>query len=151
MQPKTTNKLKAAVEYAYLDNELFDLLKDEIYRRELIDAIIAAWFSSNQTEIEGILQIEQKLQDYSGETKTSDELGDIETPPRWSLRKSIIRNAFFRKTVVHIYNYKCAFCGLKVNKSINQNLVDGAHIKPFSQFYHCARIIIGDLIAVGLL
>lgn len=135
LQPKTTNKLKAAVEYAYLDNELFELLKDEIYRRELIDAIIAAWFSSNQTEIEGILQIEPKLQDYSVETKTYDELGDVENTPRWNFKKSIIRNAFFRKVVVHIYNYKCAFCGLKVTKSINQNIVDGAHIKPFSQFY----------------
>jgi len=26
-------------------------------------------------------------------------------------------------------------CGLKVTKKVNQNIVDGAHIKPFSQFY----------------
>lgn len=50
-------------------------------------------------------------------------------------KKSLIRDAFFRKTVVHIYNYTCAFCGLKVTKLPMQNIVDGAHIKPFSQFY----------------
>ena len=42
IQPKTTSKLKAVVENASLDRELFDLLQDPISRQELIDTLIAA-------------------------------------------------------------------------------------------------------------
>ncbi|WP_017315877.1 HNH endonuclease [Mastigocladopsis repens] len=131
LQPKTTNKLKEAVEYAYLDSELFSLLQDELTRKELIDALVAAFFSDNEREIEEILQINQNFQDSSLEIESLN----LETNPRWRFNKTVIRNAFFRKAIIHIYDYKCAFCGLKVNKSFRQNIVDGAHIKPFSQFY----------------
>lgn len=51
------------------------------------------------------------------------------------LKKSIVRNAFFRKTIVHLYEYHCAFCKIRITSTINQNIVDGAHIKPVSIFY----------------
>ena len=51
------------------------------------------------------------------------------------LKKSLFREAFFRKSVVHLYDYRCAFCRLKVTRSLSQSIVDGAHIKPFSEFY----------------
>lgn len=136
MQPKTINRLKAAVKYAYLDSELFDLLQDHAYRRELIDAIVSTWFSSNQRKIEDILQVNQDFQDSTAETETLNDLENIDSTPKWSLKRSIVRNAFFRKAVVHVYDYRCAFCRLKVTKSLNQNIVDGAHIKPFAQFYN---------------
>jgi putative restriction endonuclease len=137
LQPKSTKRLREAVEYASLDRELFDLLQDQVARKELIDTLVAAWFSANKTEIEQILQINQNFQDFSPpEQDTSlegSEKGDIK--PKLYLKKSAVRDAFFRKAVVHIYGYKCAFCGLKVTVSLNQNIVDGAHIKPFAQFY----------------
>ncbi|WP_348535405.1 hypothetical protein [Komarekiella delphini-convector] len=51
LQPKTINKLKEAVEYAYLDNELFNFLQDEFSRKELIDALVTAFFSDNENDI----------------------------------------------------------------------------------------------------
>lgn len=130
IQPKTTSKLKAVVENASLDRELFDLLQDPISRQELIDTLIAAWFSANQKKIEDILKINQDFQNSNpfGLSTTINE-------PRFILKKFLVRNAFFRKAIVHIYDYRCAFCRLKVTRSLNQNIVDGAHIKPFSEFY----------------
>lgn len=139
LQPKTTNKLKEAVEYAYLDSELFYLLQSQDTRKELLDALVLSWFSFNEYEnkekTEDILQINQNFQEASLEAEKSFEFLNKVPTPRWSMKKSLIRNAFFRKTVVHIYNYTCAFCGLKVTKLPMQNIVDGAHIKPFSHFY----------------
>lgn len=131
LQPKTINKLKAVIDNAYLDRELFDLLQNPISRQELIDTLIAAWFSANQKTIEDILKINQDFQNV-----TEQELELPEREPKIILRKSLVRNAFFRKAIVQIYDYKCAFCRLKVARSLNQNIVDGAHIKPFSQFYN---------------
>ena len=130
LQPKTTNKLKEAVEYAFLDSQLFDLLEDPVARQELIDTLVAVWFSANKKELEDILQVNRDFQD-----SPLFDLGNTDKEPKTVLRKSVIRNAFFRKAIVHIYDYRCAFCRLKVTRAINQNIVDGAHIKPFSEFY----------------
>ena len=46
-----------------------------------------------------------------------------------------MRDAAFRRVVVSVYEYRCALCGLQVLNSLDQNIVDGAHIQPFSQFY----------------
>lgn len=129
-QPKTTNKLKEAVEYAYLDNELFDFLKDPVFRQDLIDTLVSVWFSGNQKKLEDLLSINEGFQ------KSVDlGLDNKDSEPKIVLRKSVIRNTFFRKSIVHIYDYRCAFCRLKVTRNINQNIVDGAHIKSFAEFY----------------
>jgi putative restriction endonuclease len=135
-KPKTTNKLREAVEYASWDNELFNLLQDQNYRSELIDTLIAAWFSSNKDDIGDILQVNQDFENVAqAETEISGIAGNIEAEPRFYLTKSAVRNAIFRKSVVHTYDYKCAFCRLKVIRNLTQNIVDGSHIKPFSKFY----------------
>ncbi|MFM7365366.1 MAG: HNH endonuclease [Cuspidothrix sp.] len=129
LQPKTTNKLKQAVEYAYLEQELFEFLQNEITRKELLDALITAFFPEIDYQIDSILKINQNFENeiiIPGSPKDS---------PKYRLQKTIIRNAFFRKAVVSVYGCQCAFCGLIVNKNLSQNIVDGAHIKPFSQFY----------------
>lgn len=135
-RPQTIPKIKDDVEYAYLDDELFSLIQDEISRKELIDALVSTWLSSDENVGEDILKINQKFQNSSLETVIlREDSVNLETNPRWSLKRTIIRNAFFRKAVVYVYEHKCAFCGLKISKLGNQNIVDGAHIKPFSQFY----------------
>lgn len=134
--PKSLKRLKEVVEYASLDRELFELLQNQNYRKELTDVLIAAWFSANQKEIGDMIRINHSFQNESGEEESSIIREDEQQKqPKSYLRKSLVRDAFFRKAVVHIYNYKCALCRMKVTMSINQNIVDGAHIKPFAQFY----------------
>lgn len=130
LQPKTEKRLKEAVECAILDSQLFDLLQDSDSRSELIDILISVWFSESSKQIEEISQINQTFQEA-----TQLEIVDRDESPRSTLRRSVIRNAFFRKAIVHVYDYKCAFCQLKVMRSLTQNIVDGAHIKPFAEFY----------------
>ncbi len=135
-KPKTTNKLREAVEYSSWDNELFDLLQDQNSRAELIDTLIATWFSLNRDDLGDILQVNQDFEKVAEtERELSDSAGILDGQPRFYLTKSAVRNAFFRKAVVHTYDYKCAFCRLKVRRKITQNIVDGSHIKPFSKFY----------------
>lgn len=133
LRPTTTNKLKRGVEYAYLDDELFNLLQNENSREELVESLISAWFADNTSEIEKITQINQYLQNLSSELDIS-ETANYDAQSKEALKTSIIRNAFFRKAVLHTYEYKCAFCGLKVMKSSKYYIVDGAHIKPFGEF-----------------
>ena len=132
-RPQTISTLKRDVDYAKLDDDLFKLLQDPNTREELIDAIIGAWFSSSAKKLEELMKINQNFERYSNQEDSESVVE--EKKHKIYLKKSYIREAFFRKTVIHVYDYRCAFCRLKVQRSINQYIVDGAHIKPFSEFY----------------
>ncbi len=134
LQPKTTNKLKEAVEYARLDPELFELLTDNNSLQELIDTLIAAWFADYQEEIEDILRINESLEEEPLENV--NDSANLEETPKFVTRQALVRNSFFRKAVVYVYDYRCAVCRLRVRRQLNQNIVDGAHIKPFAKFYN---------------
>ncbi|WP_272116574.1 MULTISPECIES: HNH endonuclease [Spirulina] len=53
-----------------------------------------------------------------------------------------MRDAAFRRVVVSIYEQRCALCRLQVIAPNGQGIVDGAHIRPFSEF-HDDRIVNG--------
>lgn len=132
---QTIKTLKRDVDSAKLDDELFNLLQDTKVCQELIDIWISSWFSSNKKQIEDVLTINESLQDYTWDKLDSSESVLTDSLPKIYLKKSLFRKAFFRKSVVHLYNYRCAFCRLKVTRSLSQSIVGGAHIKPFSEFY----------------
>ncbi|MBU7581827.1 MAG: HNH endonuclease [Nostoc sp. TH1S01] len=138
-RPQTIPKLREDIDYAYLDDELFNLIQDDSARKELIDAIMSSWFSYEENIIEDLIKINQNFQNEISEEEVSKELQNLDgvakINPQWRLKNTLIRNAFFRKAIVRIYDSKCAFCGIRVTKAANQNIVDGAHIKPFAQFY----------------
>jgi putative restriction endonuclease len=127
---KTTNKLKEFVDYAYLDTELFELLQDSLSRQVLIDSLVSNWFADRQTIIDNTVDLDLKFE----ETEAT-ELENHDRQVKIRLQKSFIRNAFFRKLVVDRYDYHCAFCKMKITRNPNQNIVDGAHIIPFSQSF----------------
>jgi len=130
---RAISALREAVQYAYLDNELFELLQLPASRDTLLKVLLDAWFSSKTQQVEEILQINafQEFQNQLRETGGAVyQAVDLEDEAR-----TIVRDAAFRRTVVSVYNFRCAFCGLQIISELNQNIVDGAHIKPFSQFY----------------
>ncbi len=128
LQAKTTNKLKAAVEYAYLDEELFTLLQEPFERQVLIDSLVSTWFADSQATL-GLLEIDQNFEQVE-----QSELENFDREVKFTWCKSVVRNSFFRKSVVCAYDYRCAFCKIRITRNPNQNIVDGAHIKPFADF-----------------
>ncbi len=125
--------LRQAVEYAYLDSELFELLQQPISRNFLTTALLSHWFADKTQQVQETLHInafaefQQELLATGGKVYQEADLKD-ET-------KIVVRDATFRKVIVSIYEYRCAFCSLQILSSFGQNIVDGAHIMPFSQFY----------------
>lgn len=130
---RTPNTIKQTVEYAYLDEELFEILQDPDARSYLTHVLIDSWFDDKTQQIEQLLQInafqelQELLRSQGGKVYQPEELKDEQT--------SIVRDAAFRKIVVSVYDYRCALCGLRILNSLGENIVDGAHVKPFSQFY----------------
>ena len=130
---KTLKALRDAVQYAYLDDELFEYLQDPTARLHLVSTLIQTWFSDRDAEVQRLWQV-NPFQDFENELlQTGGEVyqpADLEDEA-----KVVVRDAAFRRVVVSVYEHRCAFCGLQVLNSLGQNIVDGAHIQPFSQFY----------------
>ena len=130
---RTANIIRQTVEYAYLDDELWEILQNPQERSILTNVLINSWFTNKSQQIEQLFQVnafaelQEQLQRSGGKVYTPEELKDEQ--------KLIVRDGAFRKIVVSTYNQRCAFCGLQILDSIGQNIVDGSHIKPFSQFY----------------
>ncbi len=138
---RTIKTLNEAVNYAYFDSELFTLLSEPTFRNQLTLTLIDSWFSDKLEQIRRSLSVdaledlENKLIDSGGKVYKRQE---IDTKDEQTI---IVRDGAFRKAVTSIYGYRCAFCELQVFNN-QENIVDGAHIKPFSQFYD-DRIING--------
>lgn len=130
---KSITQLRNYVNHAFIDQELFDLIQDENSRKELVDALITRWFSSSEDRLENLLKSNQSFQDsIQNEIKRLSKPGSQVKEQKFYFRKAAARDAVFGKAIVALYDYRCAFCGLKVNNSLRQNIVDGAHIEPFA-------------------
>jgi putative restriction endonuclease len=130
---RTPSTIREIVEYAYLDDELWAILQNPQERSILTHTLIDEWFSDKSQGIQPLLQVnafaelEENLRSLGGKIYQPQELEDEQTV--------IVRDAAFRKIVVSTYNHTCAFCGLQILDTDGKNIVDGSHIKPFSQFY----------------
>jgi putative restriction endonuclease len=129
---KSLTALRNAVNYAYVDDELIQLLRLPESRDYLMKALIEEWFSEKDCDFQSLLKVDAfqdfqlRLFEKGGATYSVDELKDEE--------KTVVRDAAFRKNVVSLYDQRCAFCRLRIVSLDSQNIVDGAHIQPFSTF-----------------
>jgi putative restriction endonuclease len=131
---RSVGGLKQAVNYAYLDDELFALLLDPISRTALTSVLVESWFSERRPQVERSLEIDV-FEDLQARLRADG--GKIYTPQEVEVedeQRAIVRDGAFRRLVINAYGYRCAFCGLRILNN-EDNIVDGAHIKPFSQFY----------------
>lgn len=129
---KTLTALRNAVHYAYFDQELFEFLCQTESRIELVTTLIQCWFPGRIAELEEISQVDTfeeiqlRLFERGGATYNAEEVKDEE--------QTFVRSGAFRRIVVGLYDHRCALCRLRIISLENQNIVDGAHIKPFSEF-----------------
>ncbi len=132
IRPRSLAALRDAVNYAYIDEALFELLQDSASRANLIAVLIQSWFQGKDEQVKQLFKIDSfqetqlRLFEAGGAVYRVEDLEDEE--------RTIVRNAAFRKILVSLYDHRCAFCKLRVISYDSQNIVDGAHIKPFSEF-----------------
>jgi len=132
-KPNSINSVRQIVEYIYLDDELFDLLQIDTNRSYLVKILVDKWFADRKEKIDELFQInafrdfQDRLRESGGEVYSIDDIKDD--------AKTLVRDAAFRRNILSLYNYSCAFCRLRVISGSNQSIVDGAHIKPFAEFW----------------
>jgi putative restriction endonuclease len=113
-----TPTIKALREvHGRFDNDLWTaLLSDAHSRHQLREALVARYFPGKREQLAAI----------AGE-KPAARMEDAlrEEPPG--------RDGAFRHTILEIYDYRCAACGIRVKVSDDLSLVEAAHIIPFHE------------------
>lgn len=98
------------------DDGLWRLLANPHSRHQLREALIARYFPEHHDQISALAATRP------AKAAEDDALRE-ELPPG--------RDGAFRRTVLEIYDYRCAACGIRVRFTDDLTLVQAAHIIPF--------------------
>jgi putative restriction endonuclease len=108
---RTVSGLRQAVEYAYLDPELFFLLKNPTSHNKLILVLIDSWFSDKTQQLQRALSFDAFANISDELLETGGRVYRREEVERTDEQTAIVRNGAFRKIVTSVYGYRCAFWG----------------------------------------
>ena len=106
-------ELRRRVAYGQFDAGLWALMSDRQSRYLLRNALITRYFPERREQLEALT---------SAPPAEQRALRDQEPPGR---------DAAFRHTILKIYDYRCAACGIRVLLSQALSLVEAAHLIPF--------------------
>lgn len=110
-------ELRRRTAYGRFDDGFWELIREPIARHQLREAIIARYFPENREKLAAVAAT-------SGPAAAKpDELRE-EMPPG--------RDGAFRRTILEVYDYRCAACGVRVLLDQSVSLVEAAHLIPFN-------------------
>lgn len=109
-------ELRRRVAYGRFGDGMWDLLSDSTARRQLREALIARYFPEKREQLAGLAAT-------SRSTTASEVLHDEALPGR---------DGAFRRTILEVYDYRCAACGVRVLLDQSVSLVEAAHLIPFN-------------------
>jgi len=130
-------KLREVCAGARMDEELFRLLCKPETREQLRAALIETYFAPEiRTKVleqghlnyaayrysEKLLKVAEWEKDFGKATDESD----------WQKK---IRDSGFRRTIVTIYQHRCALCGIRMLTPECHTIVDAAHVKPWKDSF----------------
>jgi len=135
---KSFRALKESLAYAEISQELFLLLNDEvcreIVRRELHEAYFPNSYQNHNMVGYGYRSelIRQLFNENKAKYKSRiEELRQLLSADNFE-EEAFVRSAVFKREIPRLYNYQCAVSGLRIESTINAQMVDACHIEPFS-------------------
>jgi putative restriction endonuclease len=127
---KSFAQLKEVVDYAYFNEELFQLLSNQhtgnILKHVLITAYFPAITYKTDSDSSGVINevISQIFNEAPAVYKLKAESFDEE--------EVFIRGGVFKKVVPKVYNFTCSISGMRLIANREIQMIDACHIVPFS-------------------
>lgn len=110
-------QLRKQVAFGRFDDGLWSLLGHDVSRHQLRGALIARYFPEQHDQLVAL--------EVQTSAPTPASLNDA-LPP------APARDAAFRHTILEVYDFRCAACGVRVLLDQVMSLVEAAHLIPFS-------------------
>jgi len=109
-------ELRHRVAYGKFDEDMWQLLSEPVARHQLREALISRYFPEDREKLAAITA--------AGRTAVPVDPLQEEMPPG--------RDGAFRRTILEVYDYRCAACGVRVLLDQSRSLVEAAHLIPFN-------------------
>lgn len=134
-QISSLTRLREEIVGAYLDEDLYDLIRSDENCDRLRSILIETYFSPEARQ----LLVEQSITNRGAFVYSEELLRRPEDPTvqeTLSLEEAYlpaVRNQGFRRAVVTAYSHRCALCGIRVRTLDGHTAVTAAHIVPWSE------------------
>lgn len=138
----TLKSLNDTIAFAEIDQPLYLLMADAVTNTILENILLEFYFQSSAasylkeaSDLQYTLELEIKNQivnDTKEEYQTKmQSLEEVLTEEEIQ-EERFIRGGIFKKEIPRIYNHQCCISGMKIQTTINAQMVDACHIIPFS-------------------
>ena len=135
---KSLMSLRNSIEFAEIDKDLFDLIKEASSRNILEEELLITYFKNTMNsyhsigyDISGHIEKQILTEESVEYTSKINELRETLSKDHFE-EEIFIRGGVFKKEIPRIYKYQCAVSGMRIETSVNAQLVDACHIVPFA-------------------
>ena len=130
-------QLQTAIQYAYLDGELFLLLNSSHSRNILKQILLEANFPSGDwkslTKKTYFDKVSAEITGKSSKSYVANMTSLESSLDKECLEEEMfIRSAAFKREISKAYNYSCCISRLRVDVTTDCDLMDACHIEPFA-------------------
>lgn len=134
------SSLNASIEYAVIENDLYELMTDVKSNTILQEFILEEYFpqtkdrfgksKTEQTKLFKNIEdsiLRESSAEYSSEVRKLIEQKDEE--------EIYLRGGVFKREIPKIYNNTCCISGMRIDSTFNISMIDACHIIPFSESF----------------
>ncbi|OIQ64347.1 hypothetical protein GALL_541020 [mine drainage metagenome] len=132
--------LNATVDYAFIDEDLFQLAIDPLSNAVLQEHLLEVYFPDTKSHFTNSFENQEKLLGNIEHKLLHDNAEEYRTEIKKLIRQKneeeiYLRRGVFKREIPKIYNNTCCVSGMKIDSTINISMVDACHIVPFSESY----------------
>ena len=137
---KSFSTLNAAVDFALIPDDLYQLMKDERNNRILQHLLLDEYFPDTKSNFINSEAGQYNLFNLLEEKILHEDAAEYKTEIQQLLRQNdeeeiFIRGSIFKREIPRIYNYTCCVSGMKTSATSAVSMVDACHIIPFSHSF----------------
>lgn len=137
---RTYDMLNKYVDYAKLNDDLFELLQNKNNRLEMVQILLKEYFKNAKTdEYLASFEVGSEFYDYNYQSpeQLRFEFEQIEKLSKEAKEEETkLRDARFARNVINAYGAICSISELKVTVVANVSMLDACHILPFKESYN---------------
>jgi putative restriction endonuclease len=130
-------RLREVCAGAKMDDDLFQLMCKPETREQLRAVMIETYFAPEiRTKVLEQGHLNYAAHQYSEKllkvAEWKKQFEKQEDEPEWQKK---IRDSGFRRTIVNLYQHRCALCGIRMLTPEGYTIVDASHVKPWKDSF----------------
>lgn len=137
---RSFSNLNAAVDYASIEDDLFNLVISEKDNSLLKLFLLDEYFPDTKNNFTYSIENQQKLINNIENKILKEDAVEYRSEIKNLIQQKneeeiFLRGSLFKREIPKIYNNTCCISGMRIDGTINVSMIDACHIVPFSESY----------------